>query len=103
MLPLIAARRSEIAALCRRLDVRRLEVFGSAAREEDFDPQRSDLDFLVEFDTVAAALSIDRFFDLRDGLERMLGHPVDLVTAGAVRNPYLRDSIDRCKEPVYGP
>jgi predicted nucleotidyltransferase len=40
---------SEIAALCRRYGVRRLEVFGSAARGIDFDPATSDADFLVEF------------------------------------------------------
>jgi uncharacterized protein len=38
MLPLIAERRSDIAALCRRFGVRRLAVFGSAARGDDFDP-----------------------------------------------------------------
>ena len=49
MLSLIAEHRAEIAALCRRFGVRRLAVFGSAARGADFDPARSDVDFLVEF------------------------------------------------------
>ena len=47
MLPLIAERRSQIADICRRFGVRRLAVFGSAARGQDFDPGRSDVDFLV--------------------------------------------------------
>ena len=34
----INARRDALAALCRRLHVRRLEVFGSATRDADFDP-----------------------------------------------------------------
>jgi predicted nucleotidyltransferase len=46
---LIAAQRSAIADVCRRYQVRRLDVFGSAARGTDFDPERSDADFLVEF------------------------------------------------------
>jgi uncharacterized protein len=46
---LIAAQRPAIASICRRYQVRRLEVFGSAARGADFDPERSDADFLVEF------------------------------------------------------
>ena len=46
----IAAHRKELTALCRRYGVRRLEVFGSAARAADFDPKTSDADFLVEFD-----------------------------------------------------
>jgi uncharacterized protein len=37
----VSAKREELAELCRRFRVRRLEVFGSAAREQDFDPQRS--------------------------------------------------------------
>lgn len=64
MLPLIAERRSDIAALCRRFGVRRLVVFGSAARGADFDPARSDLDFLVEFDRGDPdALSLKTFFE----------------------------------------
>ena len=55
----IALHREELRDLCRRFHVRRLEVFGSAARG-DFDPARSDIDFLVEFaedDTILRALS----------------------------------------------
>lgn len=42
-------KREELVELCRRHGVARLEVFGSAARGTDFDPQTSDADFLVEF------------------------------------------------------
>jgi hypothetical protein len=47
MLVAIEGRRHEL--VCRRRGVRRLELFGSAVRE-DFGP-RSDLDFIVEFGT----------------------------------------------------
>jgi predicted nucleotidyltransferase len=50
MQTLIDQRRPEIAALCRRYAVRRLEVFGSAALGTDFDLAASDADFLVDFD-----------------------------------------------------
>ena len=69
MLPLIAERRSEIAALCRRFHVRRLDMFGSAARG-DFDPARSDIDFLVEFQPLQPGAYVDAFFDLKEGLEQ---------------------------------
>ena len=46
----IAEQREELAELCRQYDFARLEVFGSAARGTDFDPEKSDADFLVEFD-----------------------------------------------------
>ena len=48
MIALIAEKKDRIAEHCRRLNVKRLEVFGSAARG-DFDPEKSDIDFLVEF------------------------------------------------------
>ena len=45
----ISDKKDELAELCRRYGVARLEVFGSAARGTDFDPQSSDADFLVAF------------------------------------------------------
>ena len=92
-------KRQEIAAICRRCHVRRLELFGSAARNKDFDPRRSDADFLVEF---APDSDIRTYFDLQARLSELLGRPVDLVDPAAVRNPYVRASIDRAREVVYG-
>jgi predicted nucleotidyltransferase len=101
MLPLIAERRSEIAALCRRFGVRRLAVFGSAARG-DFDPARSDLDFLVEFDSREPdALSLKTFFGFKKALEALFGRSIDLVEPGAMRNPYFKASVERSREPVF--
>ena len=101
MLPLIAERRSEIAALCRRFGVRRLAVFGSAARGADFDPQRSDVDFVVAFER-DDGVSLGEFFALRDALAMAVGRPVDLVEEGSVRNPFIRAGIERSAETVYG-
>lgn len=100
MQPLIADRRAEVAALCRRFHVRRLELFGSAAMG-GFDPERSDLDFLVEFEAEAPVRALDAFFGFKEELEALLGRPVDLVMLGAVRNPYLRASIEASRELVY--
>jgi hypothetical protein len=49
MLQLIETRRADIAELCRRFHVDRLDVFGSAARGADYDPTRSDVDLLVTY------------------------------------------------------
>ncbi len=102
MLQLIDVKRKEIAKLCRRFHVRRLELFGSAARG-DFDLERSDVDFLVEFDTDPRAQSFAAYFGLKEALEALLERRVDLVEAGAVTNPYLRASIERSREQVFGP
>jgi predicted nucleotidyltransferase len=105
MLPLIAEHRAEIAALCRHFGVRRLAVFGSAARGADFDPARSDLDFLVEFDDGEPdALSLKTFFDLKEALEALFGRSVDLVDRKAIessRNYIRKRHVLTGAEPVY--
>jgi predicted nucleotidyltransferase len=101
MLPLIEAHRAEIAGLCRRLHVRRLDVFGSAARGTDFDPARSDVDLLVTYEPGTSRPSVEEHFDLRDALASLFDRKVDLVMSGAVRNPFIRADIERSKELVY--
>lgn len=99
---LIENHRAAIADICRRFGVRRLEVFGSAARADDFNADTSDADFLVEFVPGNGLPFLRRYFGLQDALSHLLGRPVDLVEPGAVRNPYIRASIDRARETVYG-
>ena len=93
-----------LAALCRQYGVARLDVFGSAARDSGFDPNHSDVDFLVTF-TPAARNDLAAFADLKDALEELLGHPVDLVEREAVeasRNFIRRRAILKEAETVYG-
>lgn len=97
----ISDKREELAELCRRHGVARLEVFGSAARGTDFDPRTSDADFLVEFSPDDDRAPLRQYFDFAEALRRTLGRPVDLVESGAVRNPYLRAAIDKSRELVY--
>ena len=96
----IASRHEELRELCRRFHVRRLDLFGSAARE-DFDPARSDLDFLVEFQPAPPGGYADAFFGLKESLEQLFGRPVDLVAAAAIRNPFFRESVEGAKVPLY--
>jgi uncharacterized protein len=91
--------RAEIADLCRRYGVARLELFGSAASGA-FDPKRSDLDFLVEFDADATGL-FDRYFGRKESLEALYGRRVDLVSAGSLRNPYFIEAINKSRQLVY--
>jgi predicted nucleotidyltransferase len=98
---LIDQRRAEIAALCRRYGVRRLEVFGSAARGTDFDVKTSDADFLVDFEPESGLPPLSQFFDLAGALERVLGRKVDLVETGAIRNPFILADIEKARELVY--
>jgi predicted nucleotidyltransferase len=101
MHPLIRRHRSAIDSLCRAYHVRRLDVFGSAARGDDFDPSRSDVDFLVEFDRTQIKPTLSTYFELREKLASALGRPVDLVMAGSIRNPYIQADIESSREEVY--
>ena len=98
---LIEQHREAITDICRRYAVRRLEVFGSAARGTDFDPETSDADFLVEFVRESGMRPLEQYFGLAEALEQALGRQVDWVEPGAIRNPYIRASIDRAREVVY--
>ena len=100
MHPIVESKRAEVAALCRGYGVRRLELFGSAARD-DFDAARSDLDFLVTLGKVHDKSAFDAYFELKDDLEALFGRPVDLVSVGAIRNPYVLASIERDRQLVF--
>ena len=100
---LIREKRADIAALCRRYHVRQLEVFGSAARGVDFDPARSDADFLVVFGPDADP-GLKGFLDMKEALESVLGREVDLVERKAIeqsRNYIRRRNILAQAESVY--
>jgi uncharacterized protein len=99
----IAERRQDLIALSRRFGVVRLEVFGSAARGADFNPLRSDADFLVTF-SPEARNDLSAFADFKGALEALLRRSVDLVEREAVeasRNYIRRRRILAEAESVY--
>jgi predicted nucleotidyltransferase len=100
MHPDIAQHRIGISAICQRYHISRLEVFGSAARADDFNPASSDADFLVEF-APDAQPGLHAFFGAKAELEQLLGRSVDLIEPGALRNPYVLASINRNREAIY--
>jgi predicted nucleotidyltransferase len=80
--------------------VRTLWLFGSATSDR-FDPQRSDADFLVEFNGPDLEPWMKRYFELRRALEAILGRPYDLVPHDAVKGSYFRISPDTSRVPLY--
>jgi uncharacterized protein len=101
MIPEIEQHRDEIIATCEEYGLERLEVFGSAATDQ-FDPDRSDVDFLVVypegFDYGPWGERVD---ELKAQLAWVLGRKVDLVVMKWVTNPYVRRSIERQRVPLY--
>jgi len=100
MVKAIEEKREAVAELCRRVGVTRLEVFGSAAGT-GFDPERSDIDFLVEFDIVEPVAHARAYFALLSGLRDLFSREVDLVEIRAVNNPYFLESINRDRRQIY--
>ncbi len=101
MIDLIERQRPQIEILCRRFQVKRLEVFGSAAEAGRFDPARSDMDFLVEFMPEAETRVAELYLDLIAALHDLLQRDVDVVMARAIRNPYFRQVVDRSRRTLY--
>jgi len=93
-------RREAIAELCAKHGVARLDVFGSALRD-DFRPGESDVDLLVEFGPHEGYSLVDAYFGLLDDLRALLGTDVDLLMADAVRNRYVAREIERTKQLLY--
>ncbi len=89
-----------IAEVCVRHGVVRLDAFGSALRD-DFRPHESDLDLLVEFAPMEPYARVDAYFGMLEELRALLGLEVDLVMAGAVKNPYIARDIERTRRMLY--
>ena len=96
----ITASRTEIAALCEAVGVRRLYLFGSAARESSLS-RVHDLDFLVEFEPLHPATYARNYFRLAEGLEDLFRAPVDLVEIQAIDNPYFREAVEERRVLLY--
>ena len=89
-----------IAVACRRHHVARLDVFGSVLRS-DYRPGESDIDLLVEFQPLDPASLYKAYFALLNDLRIGLASRVDLVMADAVRNPYVKQTIEASRQQIY--
>lgn len=86
--------------LCRKHKVRKLFAFGSILTNK-FE-QTSDIDLVVDFQDIDLYDYADNYFDFKDSLESLFNREVDLLEDKAIKNPYLRQSIDSSKQLIYG-
>ena len=101
MIQVIEDKREELNRLCGMFHVQRLELFGSASTNQQFDMEDSDLDFLVEFLSLKSGEYFDTYFGLRESLQNLFQRPVDLVMTRAIKNPYFLRSINRSRKVLY--
>ena len=101
MISIVEDRRAEVAALCENYGVERLYLFGSAVGG-GFDPEASDLDFVVSFERRDPPELFDRYFGLEEDLEALFGRRVDLVMEGALlKDPDFAEGISGERVSLY--
>jgi predicted nucleotidyltransferase len=101
MHPLLARHLEEIVALCRQFGVERLEVFGSICTDE-FDPERSDVDFLVRYpDNYDYGPWLGRVQEFERALAALLYRDVDVVMDYALRKPRFAEEAGKTRLVIY--
>ena len=89
-----------IKRLCAKHNVRELYAFGSVLGS-DFN-EASDIDLLVNFDSMDLQSYANNYFNLKFSLEDLFKRSVDLVEESALKNPYFKSSISNSRQLVYG-
>ena len=90
----------EINYLCEQHKVNKLYVFGSAL-SNNFN-EKSDIDLIVDFNTLALEEYADNYFDFKFSLQDILKRPLDLLEEKAIKNPYFRKSVNKQRQLIYG-
>ena len=99
---LLQAKLQPFRELCEHYGVKKLELFGSAARGE-FDTAHSDLDFIVQMKGRREPGYARRFCDFADALEALYGRPVDLLTELMSKNLYFKAAIAQERSVLVEP
>lgn len=91
---------NELIKLCEMHQVEKMYLFGSALNE-NFNA-KSDIDFLVKFKSFDLAKYFDNYIHFKESLEKLFKREVDLVEEQTIKNPILKNSINKSKKLVYG-
>lgn len=100
MIQLILDKGDEIKRICMKYKVKTLSLTGSGF-SGTWDPLHSDIDFIIEFQSLSPEEHADCYFGMVEELESLLGYPVDLIEMSAISNPYLRESFLSSQESLY--
>jgi uncharacterized protein len=90
--------KTDIEKICQELSLQRLDLIGSAARD-DFSVE-SDIDVLVTF--AGDENLLERYFSLQARLEAIFKRKVDIIEERAIRNPFFKKAVEKDRVRVYG-
>lgn len=97
---LIKSNYAGLVDLCRSHNVDKLYLFGSAATDQ-FNSDKSDIDLLVTLDISNPVDRGEALLSLWDKFESLFNRKVDLLTETSIKNPFLKNSINRTKKLIY--
>lgn len=90
----------QIKKICDSNGIASLFAFGSVTRDE-FKPE-SDIDLLVDIDEKDPIIYSNNYFNLKFQLEELFERHIDLLEEKSIKNPYLKNEIEKTKVLVYG-
>jgi len=91
---------ADIKRLCVLYNVKALYAFGSVVSDQF--TEISDVDFIVDFNTIDLKNYADNYFNFKFSLQDMLKRPVDLIEEKAIKNPYFKQTVNNQRKLVYG-
>lgn len=97
---LIDSNIDKLVDLCQKHKVAKLFAFGSVLT--DSFNKDSDIDLIVDFKAVDLFDYADNYFNLKFSLETLFKREVDLLEEKAIKNPFIRKSVDAKKKLIYG-
>lgn len=96
---IIANNLNQIKDLCQQHKVKELYVFGSATTDHFND--KSDVDFLIEFEKIEIEDYANNYFHFIEQMESLLGRKIDLVTAKFLRNKFFIEELNETKQMLF--
>jgi len=89
----------DLRRLCKEYRIKTMYAFGSITSDKF--KQISDVDLLVEFESLPLELYSDYYFALHYKLSELFGRKIDLVTENSLSNPYFIQEVERTKKLIY--
>ena len=97
---LIKHHKKDILNLCKAYKVKTLYAFGSIVSDK-FNNE-SDVDLIVDFESLDVLDYGDNYYNLKFSLENILKRNVDLLEEKAIKNPYFKKTLNKSKVLIYG-